>query len=919
MSGLGARGPYKRYLRDVEESVPKKTLQRWRNLQTTDSGTTHTELEGRISCQSSKDSSDSSCDDTSIVGDDIHSDSDSNAGDDIHSDSDSNAGDDIHSDSDSIAGDDIHSDSDSNAGDDIHSDSDSNAGDDIHSDSDSNAGDDIHSDSDSNAGDDIHSDSDSTVETNSSLDGNEDFNHRSQQEGNTDVTEEQVSLLIQAFVLRHRLTKDALQDLLQMIDLISPGTLSASSPYIFKKCFEEKSLSCKKHFFCSDCLSYIGAEGEVAINECENCNEPISEQDLLMKGNFFIVLPLTEQLIDLMENQNVEKELTNSTLSRGCMYEALKDDGRIQDGDLTLLWNSDGVPAFKSSGFSVWPIQCIITELSPKCQKKHILMPGLWFGQCKPEMDTFLTPYVEECIKLGTDGFYWQNPNSTEQGQINTHVHTLVCSSDSVARPMIRNCKQYNGQYGCDWCLHPGEYIAKGKGHARVYSHEDLPNPELRNSEQYEECSRQAVESGTPVLGVKGPSVCMLLPNFDVVRGFVPDYLHCVLLGIVRQLTKLWLDSENKDKPWYLSPAKQRVVSARLKEQKPPSEITRTPRSLDSRKYWKGSEWRAFLLFYSLVVLKGILPVVYLNHWFLLVFTIHCLLDKDVSRESANQAGRAICKFVARVEQLYGKENMTFNVHILLHLTDSVRNWGPLWATSSFAFESNNGMIMKLFKGTQSVPFQICNTFCLWKDLSRRAVTTLGDDSILRPLFDKLTDGVVLLKSSFTRCSDTVVTLGAASHQQLTVGERLCIEEAIGHWLNCRVAKYFKRFVLSGVLYTSSRYTRAAKRLNHYFMGNDECFYSIQNLVLVKPDCVCDEGVRCQCSEKAFLIVTKCTTGRPIYVNNNLHISCIHIKIVQNSHRTTAVLPSFVSRKCVCMVSRDVVYLSPLPNPYERD
>ncbi|XP_043469590.1 uncharacterized protein LOC122503198 [Leptopilina heterotoma] len=38
---------------------------------------------------------------------------------------------------------------------------------------------------------------------------------------------------------------------------------------------------------------------------------------------------------------------------------------------------------------------------------------------------------------------------------------------------------------------------------------------------------------------------------------------------------------------------------------------------------------------------------------------------------------------------------MTFNVHLLLHLAESVYNWGPLWAHSAFAFESGNGQLLK--------------------------------------------------------------------------------------------------------------------------------------------------------------------------------------------------------------------------------
>lgn len=39
---------------------------------------------------------------------------------------------------------------------------------------------------------------------------------------------------------------------------------------------------------------------------------------------------------------------------------------------------------------------------------------------------------------------------------------------------------------------------------------------------------------------------------------------------------------------------------------------------------------------------------------------------------------------------MYGKVNVSYNVHQLLHLTDSVEARGPLWATSCFPFEGRN-------------------------------------------------------------------------------------------------------------------------------------------------------------------------------------------------------------------------------------
>ena len=90
-----------------------------------------------------------------------------------------------------------------------------------------------------------------------------------------------------------------------------------------------------------------------------------------------------------------------------------------------------------------------------------------------------------------------------------------------------------------------------------------------------------------------------------------------------------WLDSANKDEGYHLGRhivrLDEKLLSICL-----PSDISRCPRSFNLRKYWKASEYRAFVL-YSLVVLQGLLPPVYLNHWFPFVYGIYQLMEEVIS------------------------------------------------------------------------------------------------------------------------------------------------------------------------------------------------------------------------------------------------------------------------------------------------
>ncbi|KAM7285073.1 uncharacterized protein ISCGN_032047 [Ixodes scapularis] len=216
----------------------------------------------------------------------------------------------------------------------------------------------------------------------------------------------------------------------------------------------------------------------------------------------------------------------------------------------------------------------------------------------------------------------------------------------------------------------------------------------------------QAVNSQTVVQGVKGPSVLSLIPRFDLASSFVIDYMHCVLLGVVKMLMATWFDSKYHAEPWYLG-RQLKTIDERLLAIQPPDFITRTPRSVRHRMYWKASEFRAWLLFYSIPVLSGILPLAHLQHFVLLVSAIHMLLKQSVRRHEIDLAETFLSRFVEESASLYGPQFLTFNMHQLTHLGLSVRRWGPLWATSAFLFEDRNGELVRVIQGTRAIDKQL--------------------------------------------------------------------------------------------------------------------------------------------------------------------------------------------------------------------
>lgn len=144
--------------------------------------------------------------------------------------------------------------------------------------------------------------------------------------------------------------------------------------------------------------------------------------------------------------------------------------------------------------------------------------------------------------------------------------------------------------------------------------------------------------------------------------------------------------------PWHISKNKLTILNKRLSQTKPPYDITRTPRTLETIKYWKASEFRAFALYYF-PLLDGILPEPYFSHFANLSYALSVLLQESVPTNCVKDVGVLLEDFVKKVELYYGEKHVKFNIHLLTHLSKSVLDWGCLWATSAFIPEWFNGQL----------------------------------------------------------------------------------------------------------------------------------------------------------------------------------------------------------------------------------
>ena len=217
-----------------------------------------------------------------------------------------------------------------------------------------------------------------------------------------------------------------------------------------------------------------------------------------------------------------------------------------------LILCSDGVPLFKSSdsfprnlanmhfnymisfkiilGQSLWPIELSFTSLPPHIRMNvdYLLVGGIWLGPVKPYMKTIQQPIIEKVNYLNAD-------INTPQGIKLLKSKLLLGVFHLPAKAAAVNMMQYNGRYGCLYCLDEGMHISN----CRLY----LPceNHRPRNMKHMSKWAKQATQEEKPIFGVKGPSI--LSSSIEIVKSVPKDYMHAILEGITKSLFNCWFDS----------------------------------------------------------------------------------------------------------------------------------------------------------------------------------------------------------------------------------------------------------------------------------------------------------------------------------------------------------------------------------------
>lgn len=741
------------------------------------------------------------------------------------------------------------------------------------------------------------------------------------------ITLAESMLAILLFVTRHNLTGTALSDLLTLVSLhcLTPN-LCKTSLHLFYSFFGNLKSPVKYHKYCSFCMFLLEKEQP----KCPICKREISNEG---KTSYFIEIPIDDQIQNLVQKPGFFKDDLHHRFDRqkrndkniediydGIQYKRHTKKGGFLESkhNISFMWYTDGCPLFKSSKVSLWPLYFAINELpyEKRLLKENLIYAGLWLGE-KPSMGSFLKPFHHSLQQLKNEGIFVTVPG--EDQPIKMRAMVLCGTCDLPARCLVLNMIQFNGAYGCCHCFQKGQSAATGRGSTWTYPFQELnaTGPKRTHSTMMND-AKEAYVGKTSVRGIKGPTF-LSFTGCDLVNGTAIDYMHTVLLGVVRKLMHLWFDSSHHRELFSLS-KHINEVDVRLMEIKPPTFISRVPRSIkDHLSYWKASECRSWLFFYAIPVLHGILPEIYLNHFALLVEAIYVLNSESISSEQLSYCDRLLYHFCCTFSTLYGERYMTAVVHQLVHLTDTVRHLGPLWVYSCFAFEDANGMLLKMVKGTQKPEIQIVSNLQIMLKLPQLHCSLL-DCSKIKPFVKAVTRKKREYTSNF---DDNVRTIGRLKEHILCDNELLSLVEYLGTVPH----KCFKflRLQIAGKVFHSKSYTLTSKRNSytvHYRNQGLDLFGHVEYFLKCVSTCTCEHH-QCTCKGLCFAVVSNLKMQPTRLINDTVSGNKLgHITEVTTSEVTHIIPAEHLLAVCVFMKFSSMenkMYISHVPNLFESD
>ncbi|KAF4522173.1 hypothetical protein B566_EDAN007319 [Ephemera danica] len=358
--------------------------------------------------------------------------------------------------------------------------------------------------------------------------------------------------------------------------------------------------------------------------------------------------------------------------------EMLKSAANTNDiNNVRIMLGIDGMPISKNGVESFWVILGRISSIP----NSEVFVIAVFSGEGKPaDSNEFLRNTVDELCDLTENGFVFNEKHVTFR------LEAIV--ADAPAKSFLLKCKSHNGYSSCTKCDIEGEY-----GDNRTYFEE--VNCRLRTDASFRAKADEAFHEGRSILEE--------IPQFDMIKNVVLDYMHVLLEGVVKKFLRYLLKNSFLHKN--VSRAVYQQISDTLQSlsEHIPVECARKPRSLKHFEKFKATEFRQILLYTSPVILHHLIADGKKEYYdtFMELHVASTILCSEKSGDAEIlYAKELFIHFIQSFKVLFRRTLLSHNVHSLTHLADEVLMLGHLDRFSAFPFENYLQKIKKHLKNS---------------------------------------------------------------------------------------------------------------------------------------------------------------------------------------------------------------------------
>ena len=456
------------------------------------------------------------------------------------------------------------------------------------------------------------------------------------------------------------------------------------------------------------------------------CNAPLLKQVVTSSGSkklypfkTYSYYSVVKGLRKLLERPGIPELITEHSKRVG-KHQVLSDitDGKIWkefeviDGkpyfdnpnNYGLMLNCDWFQPFKHFQYSVGVIYFVLLNLprAIRFKRENVILAAVIPGPAEPSLtiNSYLDPIVNDLNKL------WKG---IEVGGKTIHAALIAVGCDLPAARKIAGFLSYNANKGCSRCYCE---FSRGFGN-NDYSGFNRSLWLPRSNEQHREnvAELQAIHTKTnrakkeSELGCRYSSL-LKLTYFDPVRMVLIDPMHNLFLGTAKHMIhNVYIKQGLLDKKAI------DIIHERIEMVILPPNLGRMPTQIDSRATFTAEQWKNWSIYFSIFCLRGLLSDSQMECWRHFVLACRYLCKKKLTEADITIADSLLLRFCSRTERLHGPNVITPNMHMHGHLSECIRDYGPLHAFWLFSFERYNGLLGAQPNNNRSIEMQLIKRF----------------------------------------------------------------------------------------------------------------------------------------------------------------------------------------------------------------